>query len=137
MTTTHPFAATIAAAALTGLALAACSKSAVSGEAGAKLTLYDPSAVVLQRGGEAKAVIKIARRAVPGDVKIAFTNLPSGVELVDTDAKIAGDDGTFTLKASDSADLVENTVAHVTATGPDRIGVTTSLAITVKEKAKP
>jgi len=135
MTTNHRLVTTIAAA-LTGLTLAACGRSTVEGAAGAKLTLYEPAAVVLQRGGTAKTDIKIARNSLPGDVKIAFTNLPKGVELVDADAKIAGDDGTggtFTLGASDTADLVENSVAKVTATGGDAIGVTRTISITVKE----
>jgi ABC-type glycerol-3-phosphate transport system substrate-binding protein len=135
MTTTHRFATTIAAAALTGLSLAACGKSTVEGAAGTKLSLYEPQAVVLHRGGTAKTDIKIARTALPGDVKIAFTNLPKGVALVesDLDARIAGNDGTFTLSASETADLVENSVANVTATGGDDIGVTKAISITVKE----
>ena len=135
MTTTHRFATTIAAAALAGLSLAACGKSTVEGAAGTKLSLYEPQAVVLHRGGTAKTDIKITRTSLPGDVKIKFTNLPKGVALVesDLDARIAGNDGTFMLSASENADLVENSVAQVTATGGDDIGVTKPISITVKE----
>jgi len=45
------------------------------GAAGAKLTLYEPAAVVLQRGGTAKTDIKIARNSLPGDVKTRLTGV--------------------------------------------------------------
>ena len=121
---------------LTTAALAGCSKSAVSGENGEKLTLYEPAAVTLQRGGKAKVNVKIKRNALQGDVAVVFTNLPNGVEAAEPAAKISAEEGFFTLEASDTADLVENSVARVTATGADHIGVSTPLTITVKEKTK-
>jgi hypothetical protein len=123
-------------AALAAFALAGCAKSAsVEGAANAKLTLVKPSAVTVHRGGMAKADIQIKRQDLPGDVTIRFTNLPKGVEIVESDSKIVGDKGSYTLRAGDAADLVENFSADVTATaGPGNISVSEPINISVKEK---
>jgi hypothetical protein len=123
------------------LLLAACSKgpsssASVVSEAGKKLTLTHPKAVMLVRGGTAKTDLTIARVDTPGDVTIQFTKLPKGVEIVDAGNKILGTSGTYTLKAGDSADLVENYVANVTATAADGYAVTEPIEITVREVAK-
>jgi len=126
---------TFAAVTLSILALAACGKSAtVSGEGGQKLTLSKPGAVTLVRGGMAKADIKIKRNNLTGDVSVKFTNLPAGVDVVDPENKIVGEEAAYTLRASDTAALVENSEAQVTATGADKMAVTQPIAVTVKEK---
>jgi len=134
MKATHRIAATIAGAALFVLTQTACTKSTVTGEGGEKLSIYEPAAVVLRRGGTARVDLKIRRNALSGDVSVAFANLPSGVDVVDSGSRIAGDAGAYTLRASDTADLVEKSAARVTATGPDGIAVTTSVTVSVREK---
>ena len=115
--------------------LAGCGKAVtVEGQAGTKLTLSKPSAVTLHRGEMAKLDIKITRRDLPGEVAIGFEHLPKGIDVVDAGNKLAGDSAVYTLRASDTADLVENSSAEVTATGPGGIAVTQAFNVTVKEK---
>lgn len=125
-----------AAVALTAVSLTACSKSAtVEGEGTGKLTLVKPGNVTLHRGGMAKADIKIKRQDLLGDVTIRFSNLPSGVDVVETDSRIVGDAGSYTLRASETADLVENYAVEVTATaGPGSIAVSQPMNVSVKLK---
>jgi len=126
----------LSAAAFAG---AACKKSdtaVVPGEPDKKLTLTQPGKVTIERGGMAKTDIKIKRQALPGDVMVRFDRLPKGVEVTDAGQKIPGDNAAFTLKASDTADLVTNYVAQVTAEGPGGISVTEPMEITVTEKKR-
>jgi hypothetical protein len=127
---------TLFVAAIAAIALAGCAKSAsVEGQSGGKLTLDKPSAMTLHRGGMAKADIKIGRKDLAGDVTVRFTNLPKGVDVVDADSKIVGDRASYTLRAGDSADLVENFAADVTASaGPGNISVSEPMNISVKAK---
>lgn len=121
---------------IAGLAVG-CGKSAtVEGEAGTKLTLTKPSAVTIQRGDMSKVDVKITRRDLPGDVTIRFANLPSGVDVVDSANRLVGDKGSYTLRAAENADLVENHMADMTATAASGLAVTQSFSITVKEKSK-
>ena len=126
----------LAAFALAAIALAGCSKSAsVQGEGTGKLTLVKPAAVTLHSGGMAKADLKIKRENLPGEVSIRFANLPKGVDVVETDSKIVGDTGSYTLRASETADLVENSVVDVTASaGPGNIAVSQQMNLSVKQK---
>jgi hypothetical protein len=82
-----------------------------------------------------KTDIKISRQSLQGDVTIRFTNLPKGIDIVESDSKIVGDTGSYTIRANDTADLVENFSADVTASGgPGNISVSTPISISVKEK---
>jgi hypothetical protein len=121
---------------LAALALAAaCERGAsVSGEQGGRLTLSRPRAVVVQRGGTGEADIAVTRMNVPGEIAVTFRDLPHGVAMVNGNNTMAGDGGSFTLRASDSADLVEGHVAQVTVTGSDGTAVTQPIEITVVEK---
>ena len=121
---------------IAAFALAGCAKSAsVEGPGTGKLTLTKPAAVTLHRGGMAKADVTIARKDLAGEVTIKFTNLPKGVDVVDGDAKIVGDKGSYTLRAGETADLVENFSANVTASaGPGNISVSEPMNISVKTK---
>jgi len=124
------------AAVLAVSVLAGCSKSAsVQGDGTGKLTLNKPSAVTVHRGGMAKADIKIARKDLTGDVTVRFANLPKGVSVVESDNRIVGDSGSYTMKAADDADLVENFITDVTASaGPGNISVSQPISISVKAK---
>ena len=106
----------------------------VQGQGGTKLTLDKPGDLRLERGGTGKVSIKIHRVNLVGPVAISFEKLPAGVEVVDAEQKIVGDEGTYNLKASVTADLVSGYVAQVTAKGPEGIAVTESLKITVEER---
>lgn len=121
--------------ALAGLVLAGCEKEAtVSGKSSEKLSLKEPSAVTLERGGTAKVDVDVTRRELPGDVAISFSGLPKGVDVIDANNKLVGEHGTYTLRASDTADLVEKSEARVTATGEGNIAVSQPLKVTVKAK---
>ncbi len=113
---------------------AGCSKSAsVTGESQEKLSLVKPAAVTVHRGGMSKADIQIKRTDLAGDVAIQFKNLPKGVEVVESDNRIVGEKGTYTLRASDTADLVENYASEVTATsGPGNLSVSQVINVSVK-----
>ncbi len=115
---------------------AGCSKSAsVDGARGDTLTLVKPAAVTLERGGMSKAAIKIQRKDLTGDVAIRFTHLPKGVDVVESDNRIVGDEGSYTLRAGDDADLVENHSAEVTATASTG-GISVSQPILINVKSK-
>ena len=125
--------AVIAVAAL----LVGCQKSAtVQGEGARKLTLAKPAAVTIERGGTVKTDVQIKRTDLAGEVSVRFDKLPNGVTAVDDGTKIAGDAGTYTLKASDAADLVTNHSAQVTVTGPGGLSASEALEITVRDKAQ-
>lgn len=123
-------------ATIAAFVLAGCSEStSVVGEGSKKLTLIKPAAVTVHRGGMAKADIQIKRTDLAGEVTIRFTNLPKGVDVVEADSKIVGDKGSYTLRAGDAADLVENHSATVTATaGPGSISVSEPININVRAK---
>jgi hypothetical protein len=125
----------LSALALGALLVAGCSKTAeVQGEGSRKLSLEKPGSMTIERGGLAKAGIKIRRQDIAGDVRIAFTNLPRGVEVVESDKRIVGDEGSYTFRASETAELVENHVADVTAsTGPGNLAVAQPFTISVTE----
>jgi len=99
-----------------------------------KLTLNKPSGPKLERGGTAKVDVKIKRENLTGDVTFRFENLPAGVEVIDSDQRLVGDTATFTLRASESAGLMKDFQAQVTAVGPDGLAVSQPLEITVIEK---
>lgn len=123
-------------AAIAAFAIAGCAKGAsVESQGGGKLTLLKPGEVTLLRGGMAKADIKVRRQDFPGDVTIRFTNLPKGVDVVETDNKIVGDEGSYTLRAGETADLVESFSADVTASaGPGSVSVSEPISINVRQK---
>lgn len=123
----------LSALALGVLAVAGCSKPAsVQGEGDRKLSLDKPGSMTIERGGLAKAEIKIRRQDIAGEVAIAFTNLPKGVEVVESGKRIVGDEGSYTFRASETADLVENHVADVTASAnPGNIAVAQPFTISV------
>jgi hypothetical protein len=121
--------------ALSALAFVGCRKEAtVEGKTHEKLTLSVPADVTIKRGGTEKIDLDITRKDLAGDVAIAFSKLPAGVDVIDASNRIVGDEGTYTLRASPTADLVENSVAQVTATGAGGIAVTQSFNVTVKDK---
>lgn len=113
---------------------AGCRKeSTVTGKEGQKLTLKQPSEVKITRGQTEDVKISITRKDLADAVKVDFRNLPDGVTVVDSDKKITGDDATYTLKATDSAALVENHQAMVEASAGG-VSVSQPFKVTVKNK---
>ncbi len=126
----------LAVAAIVALA-AGCKSSTVENKRGGKLTLIKPGDVTIAQGETAEVKITIKRDNLEGPVSISFEKLPAGVTVADGDKKIVGEEGTYSLKAGESADLVSGHQAQVTAKGPGGIAVTEFLKIAVKAKGSP
>jgi len=124
------------AAAFAASGLVACGRTEAPAVAdSAKLMLVRPAAVTLRRGGTATADIRITRRDVPGRVSVCFTNLPHGVAVVDEGSVIVGDQCSYTLRATETAELVEDFAADVTASaGPANVSVSDAIRICVRPK---
>lgn len=87
----------------------------VEGKGDTALTLTVPDDFSIQRGQMQKMDITIEREDLEGEVSIEFSDLPDGVEVIDADKKIVGDEGIYTLKASDDAALVSGHEVMITA----------------------
>lgn len=117
-----------------GMVLACgCKSSTVTDENKAKLTIVKPMDVTIHRGDTAKVRIMIHREKLDEPVTISFDKLPKGVEVIDGDQKIAGMEGTYTLKAGDNADLVSGNAVTVTAKAGD-LSVSEVFMMKVEEK---
>jgi hypothetical protein len=110
-------------------------KATVEGQQGKKLTLTKPSSVSIKQGEVADVKISIGRGTIKEPIVVTFEQLPQGVTVVDADKKIVGEEGTYVLKADNSAVLVSDHKAQVTAKGPDGLAVSQPLEINVKEKS--
>jgi len=109
-------------------------KSTVTGEGGGQLTIHQPDAVKITRGGSAQVKIAIDRKGIEGPVSITFKDLPVGVTVAVADMKITGNEGTYTLMATDTAQLVANNNALVMATSAKNNSAEVKMIITVEEK---
>lgn len=121
------------------LAAAACDKTTTQGSGGKKLTLDDPADQTLHRGDTNKIDISISRENFSGPVSVRFQRLPKGVEVLDTEPIPADQSrATYTLHATNDADLVANFEASVEASsgpeGTDKMAATQTFLITVKDK---
>jgi hypothetical protein len=97
-------------------ALVGCGGEKKTASGQGKLTLARPSDVVLVRGDSSKVKVHCTRGDLPGDVWIRFDDLPAGVSVVEKDDRLAREDGTFTLRASETAALVNRAPCKITAT---------------------
>ena len=116
---------------------------------GKSLTLESPKAVTIARGATEDVTITLKRKNYPDTVTVKFENVPKGVHVVNApgvnvtagpvhidlghEAKIAGDQAIYALKADPDAAL-GNSEMQFTAKGPDDKIVTTSLKVTIIEK---
>ena len=116
------------------LAMGCKSESTVVAKTGGKLTLEKPVDVTITRGGQAEVKITIKRENLEGPVSVQFAALPSGVTVADGDKKIVGNEGTYNLKAADTADLGGGHQGQVTAKGPEGVSATETFKIAVKAK---
>jgi hypothetical protein len=114
------------------LAPIGCEKSTVEGRNHQALTLNKPADLSIDRGSTATLTIRIQRQEIDDPVAVQISKLPDGVEVVDDNLQIEGDQATFTLNASQDADQVSNHVAQVTIEGPDGIRVTETFGLTVR-----
>lgn len=118
--------------------VAGCGKTTVQGPEGKELTLFEPADQTLERGETNEIAIQIMRSDWDGPVRVEFTGLPKGVSVIDlrdlnpSESRIG-----FTLQAALDADLVSNSLVHVTAHGPDGMKATESFRITVVERGEP
>jgi len=131
---TFTFWAAIPAAFL--LFLSGCGGSSTDSSGNEKLKLDKPSDVTVKRGESAQVKVSIKRNNFGGDVNVSFADLPKGVTIEPTTAKITGGETstTFTLKAGNDAELGDHNV-KVTATGPDNLKPSETFKVTVKDKS--
>ena len=120
---------------LTALTPGCNKESSVQGPAGKQLTLEKPASVTLKQGDMTEVKITIQRGNLQEPVTVSFDKLPAGVTVVDADKKIVGKEASYVLKAEDSAAIVSDHHAKVTAEGPDGIAVSQTLVITIGEKS--
>jgi len=118
------------------LVLTACRREpeGVMGEGEVVLALHEPDDVTIRRGQTAEIRLMVRRENLTDPIRISFENLPNGVEAVDSDKQIVGDEGTYILEAGDDADLVEGHIVRVTAQGPDNLSHTEEFRIDVLEQ---
>src|SRR5262249_11168545 len=116
------------------IAVVGCEKTTVEGPNAKKLTLVKPADQTIKRGDAEKVSITVKRTNFNEPVTVQFENLPKGVTVTDDGGKIEGNERTFVLNASDSADLVQNYAASVSVKGPDGMTATEQFRITVRQK---
>ena len=119
--------------ALAGLAaLVGCSSDEAAG--GLKLSMLQVADQTLHRGETNKVALTVARSNFDAAIEVEFRNLPDGVEVVENGPIPAGDNvRSYTLVASDDADLVEDHRAEVVVKGPRSLETKQAFDITVKE----
>jgi hypothetical protein len=89
--------------------------------------------VAIRRGRDAKTVAHVFRDGLPGTVLVRFSNLPSGVTVVDDANGLLGEHGNFTFRAEATAPLVDDHLVTATATGPDGETATATFEMSVRE----
>ncbi|HKQ48092.1 MAG TPA: hypothetical protein VJZ71_08495 [Phycisphaerae bacterium] len=114
---------------------AGCEKTTVEGPAGKKLTLVKPMDSKIVRGSTEKVSVVVTRQNFDAPVTVRFSDLPNGVKVAEGANEIEGNERTFVLTATDTADLVKEHTAMVTVTGPDGMSATEQFKITVQEKS--
>src|SRR5437868_2182129 len=82
----------------------ACKETTVEGTGAKKLTLVKPMDTSVKQGQTTKISIAVKRTGFDGPVTVDITDLPKGVTLVDNAKEIEGNEKTFVISASDTAD---------------------------------
>jgi hypothetical protein len=105
----------------------------VQDEHGRKIVLVAPASQSLAQGETNRIVVAIARTGIDGPVRIKFDSLPSGVSIVESAPEIRADDSTatFTLHASNDAQVEKGHQATVTAIGPEGMSVSERFLVDV------
>jgi len=124
---------TVLGALILASAAAACDRAKVQDEHGRKIVLVAPASQSLAQGENNRIVVAIARTGIDGPVKIRFEGLPAGVTVVESAPEIKADDSTatFTLHASNEAQVESGHQATVTAIGPEGMSVSERFLVDV------
>lgn len=109
-------------------------KTTVDGSNGMRLTLHKPRNVTIERGEAESVGVNVERDNFDGEVTITISQLPAGVEAVDSPRTTRGNHEEVVLRASKDAALVRNHQALVTVEGPDGIRATESIEISINAK---
>ncbi|HWL92576.1 MAG TPA: hypothetical protein VNT79_03495 [Phycisphaerae bacterium] len=110
-------------------------KTTVRGSGGERLTLIKPVNITLRRGGAEGVTIRLERNNFDDEVKVSISQLPAGVEAVDSPRATRANEVEIVLRAGDNADLVERHQALVTAEGPEGIRATETLELNVQPQS--
>ncbi len=110
-------------------------RTTVRGSDGERLTLVKPRNISIERGEAESIAVDLERNNLNGQVKITISQLPDGVEAVDTPRVTNGTHVELVLQAKPGAALVRNHQALVTAEGPDGIRATETLEISIEEQS--
>lgn len=109
-------------------------ETTVRGAHGEKLTLVKPSSQSVRRGDAETVTIHVKRNGFSDPINVSLSQLPAGVEAVDTPKSVTGDSVEVVLRASPTADLVSNQLVMVTASGPNGMGAQESFKLTVRDR---
>lgn len=115
------------------LAVSACRQVTVRGPDGQEVTATTPRAITIHRGETIPLTVGISRERFTGPVTVAITQLPKGVVADRSSQTVETPDATFSLVASNDADLVANQAVGVTVDAMDGRRATQFVALTVAE----
>jgi hypothetical protein len=126
LTVAAALAASLTACAALGPDPVAPGSGASDAAAPAALSLEQPSNQSLVRGETNRVKVAVRREGVEGDVALEVKNLPTGVEVIGAEPRIAdgADSVELTLYAKPDADLVTGHAVAVTARAPDDVTAT-------------
>ncbi|MEZ5963949.1 MAG: hypothetical protein R3F56_08910 [Planctomycetota bacterium] len=97
-----------------------CDQKEAHGAGGRKLALTAPVDQSLKQGATNDVAVKIDRNDFTGPVTIDFVGLPPGVSVANPGPILAGDESKdFTLRATETAAVVNDHVVTVTASAAD------------------
>jgi hypothetical protein len=122
---------TVAVAGLLGAA--ACKQTTVRGPEGEAVTATAPSSLTIHRGDSIPLTVALDREKFEGPVTVSISQLPKGVETDQVTQTVDTSSATFSLKASNNADLVANQAVNVTVDAMDGRRLTQYVALTVAE----
>jgi hypothetical protein len=99
------------------IAQSGCKKQEATdvGEDGDKLTLVRPNDMTLKQGAVGEIQIQTTRVNEEDQVTVFFSAMPQGVQIVNSDKVIVGDEAAYKVMVDESAALVENHEVTVTA----------------------
>jgi cytoskeletal protein RodZ len=121
----------VAVAAL--LTAAACHQTTVRGPNDEAVTASAPSSLTIHRGDSIPLKVSLDRDNYEGPVTVSISQLPKGVETDPSTQTVDTTSATFSLKASQDAELVANQAVNVTVDAMDGRRATQYVALTVAE----
>ena len=125
----------VAAVAACLLAATACRHTTtVHGPGGESVSATAPSSVWIARGKSTPLVVSIDRQNFTGPVTVSIAQLPSGVSADRSSMTVETTQATFALKASKTADLVQNQAVMVTISDANGRRATQYVQLTVTDQ---